>query len=162
MPAEPEQASWRRDGTPPATARRRAARLNAVQALYQVSLSNADPRMALEDQASYRQLDGEEFVQPERDLFRAIVLGVADRRVDLDDMIAGSLTKVGGVDRLDVVLRAIMQAGAWELMSRPQTDAGVILNDYIDITHSFYEGQESRLVNAVLDRLAKVLRPAGQ
>ena len=118
--------------------------------------------MALEDQASYRQLDGEEFVQPERDLFRAIVLGVADRRVDLDDMIAGSLTKVGGVDRLDVVLRAIMQAGAWELMSRPQTDAGVILNDYIDITHSFYEGQESRLVNAVLDRLAKVLRPAGQ
>ncbi len=165
MTAAGRRLRKRRPGTAPSTsAKRRAARLVAIQALYQLVLNGGGPVQALRDQLSYsggENLDGEALVPPDTKLSERIVLGVHERRDDIDGMIEGALNPKRDVGRLDTVLRVILQAGVWEILAEPQTDLGIIVNDYLEITHGFYDGQESRLVNAVLDRLGKVLRDDG-
>jgi len=146
---------------PSGSARRRAARLVAVQALYQLALNGGSPARAIADQLGYvggDSLDGETLVPPDRVLAERIVLGVDRRRGDITGMIDGALSPPRTSARLDAILRAILEAGIWEILEGGQTDLGIIVNDYLEITHGFYGGEESRLVNAVLDRLGKLIR----
>jgi N utilization substance protein B len=139
-----------------------AARLAAVQALYQIDMGAASPAEALAaatrggagaDLEEGRRLDADPFVLTE------IVQGVAERSDALDAMIGAALSPKWHLERMEHVLRAILRAGAFELLARPKVPARAVLNEYIDLAHAFYGKAEAGLVNAVLDRLAHTLRP---
>lgn len=98
--------------------------------------------------------------EPDVDLVSFLVRGTTADGADLDRQIADGLARDWTVDRLESVLRAILRAGAFELKSRPQTPARVAITEYVDVAHAFYSGPEPGLVNAVMDRMARTLRPA--
>ncbi|MGE0717705.1 MAG: transcription antitermination factor NusB [Alphaproteobacteria bacterium] len=148
----------------PAT--RRAARLAAVQSLYQMELTGTTARQAITEFVRHRQgvptaeEEGEIALEAaDRILYGAIVEGVKARGDDLDAMIGSALSSEWRVERLEVLLRAILRAGTFELFARPDTPAPIIINDYVDVAHAFFAQREPGLVNAVLDRLARQLRP---
>lgn len=160
---------------PPSTATRRksAARLAAVQALYQIELGDVTPDAALRDFLQHGiastlphtigdEDEGREvelaLVEPDSALFTALVRGTLERHEDLDRTIAGALNKDWTPDRLESVLRAILRAGAYELMTRANIPPKVTISEFVDVAHAFYSGPEPGLVNAVLDRIARVVR----
>lgn len=150
--------------------RRSAARLAAVQALYTSELSDRSADAVLEDfiqhglGATASALDEDEtevehrLSEPDGPLLTAIFRGSLEARDDLDTMIGGALSGDWTMERLESLLRAILRAGAFELARRPETPVKVVLSEYVDIAHAFYSGPEPGLVNAVLDRIARVVR----
>jgi len=149
-----------------AKARRSAARLAAVQLLYQIDFADpigSGPEIEAELDAFIahrvgREMDGLRLVPADTPLLRRIVLGVAARRAELDEMIAGGLDSASHAERLDRLLRAILRAGLWELLAETDTPRAILVAEYLDVTAAFYEQGEVGLVNAVLDRLADRLR----
>ena len=142
--------------------RRGAARLAAVQALYQIDLSAAKPEAVIAEFVKHRlgrDVDGQNYGEVDAALFADIVRGVAARQDDLDRAISGVLTPDWPLARLETVLRAILRAGAYELVARPDVPTRVAISEYLDVAHAFYAGKEPGLVNGVLDRLAHGLRP---
>ena len=145
-------------------ARRSASRLAAVQALYQMELSGASAVDAIADQARRDpdpEIEGDARLEIDQEYFGDLVRGVRDRRDDIDRMIDGALVEGWALARLDAVLRAILRAGVCELLIRADVDAPVIINEYVEIAKSFFDGSEPKITNGVLDRLAKTLRPSG-
>lgn len=142
----------------PASARRRsAARLAAVQAIYEMDLAGAAPDVVIDEflrgrwkaglgEADLADLDAAHFAE--------VIRAVAGRSEALDVAIEGALAEKLKVDRLEILLRAILRAGGYELSSRPDIPAKVIINEYLDVAHAFFTGKEPALVNAVLDRMA--------
>lgn len=102
--------------------------------------------------------EGEHFAPADRGVFVAIIGGVSRDRQALDDAIAGALDPSWSLDRLETILLAILRCGTWELRSRPEVPTRAVISEYIDIAHAFYGGREPALVNAVLDRIARVFR----
>ncbi len=148
---------------PSAKARRSAARLAAVQALYQIALTDGDPESVLGEFVRHRfgaDLDGDRYVEPEPGLFGIIVRGVTGRAGDIDGLVTGALDASWSLDRLEPLLRAILRAGAWELLANPEVPAQIVIAEYIDMTHAFFSGREPGMVNAVLDRVAHTVRPS--
>lgn len=148
---------------PPSAGRRRtAARLAAVQALYQMDLTGGAPETVVADvlQAERTQPAGEKSGLPAPDpaSVSRLVSGVADHLEMLDRHLAGALSGDLTLDRLEVLLRAILRAGACELLLRPDIPLKVIINEYVDLAHAFFAEREPPLVNAVLDRLAAARR----
>ena len=143
-----------------ATARRRAARLAAVQALYQIELTS-DPADAVARKFLEHRLGRErdDEIEADQSLFADIVQGVASRRRELDALIASVLVEGWTVERLELVLKLILRAGAYELQARPDVPARVCITEYVDLAHAFFDGKEPGLTNGVLDRLARMLRP---
>ena len=152
--------------------RRSAARLAAVQALYQMDMTGAATDAVLADflqhgigataVAGDAEDGGEietDLVAPDGALLGEIVRGAVDRRTLLDEMIAGALSRDWTSERLEAVLRSILRAGAWELFARADIPPRVVISEYVDVAHAFYSGTEPGLVNAVLDRIARVVRP---
>ena len=92
------------------------------------------------------------------DIRRAIVSGVVENQRALDPAIRASLTEDWPLSRLDATLRAILRAGAWELSAKKDVPVPVIVNEYVDVARAFFEGDEPKIVNAVLDRLARGYR----
>jgi N utilization substance protein B len=144
-------------------ARRSMARLAAVQCVYQWLQS----RQKADDILSYyhdfyqgMEIEGETLLTPDPDLFHDIVRGVQNRFTDLDQMISLHLKKEGqDIEyKKDFILLSVLYCGAYELMAHQQTDAPLIISDYLHVTKSFYEGKETKLINAVLDALKTVLR----
>lgn len=152
-------------GSPDAgTGRRRsAARLAAVQALYQLGQIATDtPSEVIEQFKQHRfTTAGEEApaTEPDGDFFTAIVAGASQRRPDIEAMIGGALAQGWSVERIERVVRAILVAGVFELMMREDVPAKVAINEYVEIAHAFYDDAEPGFVNSVLDRLARQLRP---
>ena len=149
------------DPKKPSHAMRRLARLAAVQGLYQIALSpeptealirrfRSDPTVLLQEEQTVVAVDVE--------LFSRIVSGVGTHQDDLDAMIAGAVDARLSASRMEPLLKAILRAGVFELLHCPTMPAGVIVNDYVDVAHSFFDAKEPGLVNAVLDRLGKKLR----
>lgn len=141
-------------------ARRTAARLAAVQVLYQMRLNNQPARVALREFGQDRvgvPVDGDTFVTPDAETLDAVIEG-ADARADDIDAIVTRALRDGGRDRIETLLDCILRAGVAELLCRPDVDTGVIINDYLSVTSGFYEGGESKIVNAVLDKAAKAVR----
>lgn len=151
---------------PPAKRRgwnaRRAARLAAVQALYQLDLVPGPVEAVIEEFVQHR-LGGGDGESPtaaaDRTMFAELVRGVAARQADLDAMIGANLAPGWTLGRLDRVLRAALRAGTFELLARPDIPARVAINEYVELAHSFFSGKEPGFVNGVLDRLAQQLRP---
>lgn len=144
-------------------ARRSAARLAAVQALYQIELGQVASETVIGEFVRFRigqELDGDIYVTADPTLFSDIVRGVSARREELDTALAEGLDRQWGLERMEAILRAILRAGTWELLGNLPAAPHIIINDYIDVTHSFFSGKEPGMVNGVLDRLARILRPA--
>jgi transcription antitermination protein NusB len=151
---------------PPQGGRRRtAARLAAVQALYQIELGGGAP--AEEVIAEFvrhrlgRESEGENFGKADQVLFTDIVAGADARQPELDRLITDALSADWPLERLEVILRAILRAGTYELLVRKDVPARVAISEYLDIAHAFFAGKEPGMVNGVLDRLARTLRPEG-
>lgn len=161
-PAEPEPAPPKRTGS--AKARRTAARLAAVQALYQIDLTGAAAEAVIAEFVHFRfghEIDGDRYVTADPGLFADIVRGVATRGGEVDRLLVGVLDARFALDRLELPLRAILRAGAFELMAHgAAVPAAIVLNDYVDVAHAFFAGKEPGMVNGVLDRLARTLREA--
>jgi transcription antitermination protein NusB len=144
------------------TARRSAARLAAVQALYQIDHSGTPGDQVLEEFLRFRlgdSFDTEKDVAPHKNLFTEIVRGVGARGADIDDVIEAALSNKWTFERVEIILRAILRAGVYEIDARKDTPARVIINEYVDIAHAFYDGQEPGMVNGMLDRISRTLRP---
>ncbi len=141
-------------------ARRSAARLAAVQTLYSMDITGVTAAQALDE---FRRRQDDEppggLAEPDGALVALLVQGATAEAALLDEMIGHSLSRDWTVDRLEAVLRAVMRAGAYEIKARPTTPARVAISEYVDVAHAFYAGSEPGLVNAVLDRIARVLRP---
>lgn len=135
----------------PAGDAKRAARLAAVQMLYQMEYGQ-------EQREGLHLEEGEAAATPHGGLLKEIVLTVTDRKTTIDDILRQSLDTEWPLERLEVVLRAILRAGVAELMASSRTPSPILISDYVDVTHAFFAGKEPGLVNAVLDRVAKHVR----
>jgi N utilization substance protein B len=141
--------------------RRGAARLAAVQALYQMDLAATPLHDILAEFESHwlgREVEGAEYLPAEAAYFRDVVRGVVDEQRRLDPMIDAVLAKGWPLKRIETVLRAILRAGAYELDRKTDVPARVVVSEYADIAHAFVEPDETGMVNAVLDQLARQLR----
>ena len=141
--------------------KRSAARLAAVQALYQMDIAQTDLADLLAEYRAWRlgaELEGAQYREADRDFFENVVSGVVREQRFIDPRIDGTLTPEWPLRRLDAILRAILRAGAYELMFRPDVPARAVINEYVDVARAFFEGDEPRFANGVLDRLARDTR----
>ncbi|MBE0530152.1 MAG: transcription antitermination factor NusB [Rhodospirillales bacterium] len=153
----------------PEMSRRTAARLAAVQAIYEMEMAERSADAVLRDFAADRWTaagtDGEtgspaaRQVDPDAAFLGDLVRGTTGRLADIDGMVAPALSAEWPLDRLEAVLRAILRVGAYELFARADVPLRVIISEYVDIAHAFFDVKEAGLVNAVLDRIGRVLRP---
>lgn len=142
--------------------KRRASRLAAVQALYEVDLAGHPASMVIDTYARngyLAMLDEGGQSQAEADLFMDIVKGVMARQVDLDGMLGACLQEGRSVERMEPIMRAILRSGSYELSARGDIDAALTISEYVALAHAFFEGPEPKIVNGVLERLARTLRP---
>lgn len=142
-------------------AARRAARLAAVQAIYQMELAELDAEAVIEEFIEHRLSAGAEIAPAGRadaEFFADIVRGVPHRQSEIDRAIAKYLSADWKLSRIDSILRAILRAAAYELIARSDVPGKVVIDEYVDITHAFFQGDEPGFVNAALDRLAHAFR----
>jgi N utilization substance protein B len=142
---------------------RSAARLAAVQALYQQEMEGTPLARLLHEFHEHRlgaTIEDAQYHDAERDFFDDIVQGVSARREEIDGMIAGRLAEGWTLERLDRPMRAILRAGAYELIARADVPVGSAISEYVDVAHAFYDKRESGFVNGLLDAIAREARPA--
>lgn len=140
---------------------RSAARLAAVQALYQMDVTGAGVLEVVAEYEAHRlgkEIDGVVYRQADAQWFRSIVAGVVEDQRRLDPVIHSALTGEWPLSRLDSILRAVLRAGTFELMKRQDVPVAVIVSEYVDIARAFFEDDEPKIVNAVLDRVARQCR----
>jgi transcription antitermination protein NusB len=140
---------------------RSAARLASVQALYQMDLAGTPlPEILAEFESFWmgREIEGDEYKPAEAAFFRSVVSGVLKEQRTIDPVIDQTLAGGWPLQRVEAILRAILRAGAFELGYRKDIPPRVIITEYTDIAHAFFEGEEVGMVNAVLDALARRLR----
>ena len=143
-------------------AKQSAARLAAVQALYQAELTDAPVETVLVEFLAHRldeEVDGVSLKAADRGLLELLVRGVGKERDELDDMLAAVLDEDWPVERLETLLQILLRVGALELTRRPEAPVRVVISEYVDLAGAFFGGKEPGLVNGVLDRLARALRP---
>ena len=148
--------------TPKRSRSRSAARLAAVQALYQQEMEGTPLAKLLHEFHQHRlgaTIDGIEYADAEVDFFDDLVSGANARAAELDTLIAAKLGTGWSLARLDKPMKAILRAGAYELLARPDIPAASVLNEYVDVAKAFYDPRETGFVNGLLDALAKDLRP---
>jgi transcription antitermination protein NusB len=143
--------------------RRGAARLAAVQALYQMEMAGTGLNEILAQFESHwlgREVEGEQYLPAEAAFFRDIVSGVVEIQRELDPKIDAALAAGWPLKRVEAILRSVLRAGAYELTARTDVPVRVIVSEYVDIAHAFVDRTETGMVNAVLDQLARQARPA--
>ncbi|MDB5501897.1 MAG: NusB antitermination factor [Tardiphaga sp.] len=141
--------------------KRGAARLAAVQALYQMDIGGAGINDIFAEFESHwlgNEVEGDQYLPAEEAFFRDIVAGVLRDQNKLDPLIDDALSKGWPLARIEAILRAVMRAGAYELEHRKDIPARVIVSEYVDVAHAFVEGDETGMVNAVLDQIARQFR----
>ena len=142
---------------------RSAARLAAVQALYQHEMEAAPlPRLLKEfhDHRLGATIEDATYHKAEQEFFYDIVTGTDTRRAEIDEKISAKLAEGWSLERLDRPMLAILRAGAYELIARPDVPVGSVISEYVDVAHAFYDKRESGFVNGLLDAIAKEARPA--
>ena len=143
--------------------KRGAARLAAVQALYQMDLAGTGFNEIVAEFESHwlgGEVEGAQYMPAEAAYFRDIVGGVLREQRSLDPMIDAALNRGWPLKRIETVLRAVLRAGAYELAHRPDVPARVVTTEYVDIAAAFVDDEETGMVNAVLDQLARQMRAA--
>jgi N utilization substance protein B len=142
---------------------RGAARLAAVQALYQMDLAGTGLNDIMAEFESHwlgGEVEGAQYRPAESAYFRDIVCGVVREQSKLDPQIDSALTRGWPLKRIEAVLRAVLRAGAYELAHRPDVPARVVMSEYADVAGAFVDDKETGMVNAVLDQLAHEMRAA--
>jgi N utilization substance protein B len=139
-------------------AKKLAARLAAVQALYEYSQNQQPVRTLADKYAAGVEID-DEMVRPDEALLKKILGGVAERYVELELIVKSNTTRKEGQERVtEPLLHSVLMAGAYEILAHQDIDFPIIINDYVTVTHGFYSPGEAGLVNAVLDSIARLLR----
>jgi N utilization substance protein B len=144
---------------------RGAARLAAVQALYQMDIGGSGVLEVVAEYETHRlgqEIDGETYLKADAAWFRSIVAGVVREQTRLDPLIGQALQDDWALSRLDSTVRAILRAGTFEVVDRKDVPVAVIVTEYVEIARAFFEDDEPKLVNAVLDRIAKQVRVEGK
>ena len=140
---------------------RSAARLAAVQALYQRDMSGISVAVVLFEFHNHRlgvEVEGDLIRDADVDFFNDIVAGVDARFAEIEDLISRNFAKGWTMDRIDRPLRAILRAGSYELLARPDVPTATVINEYVDVAHAFYEATESKFANGLLDSVARQVR----
>jgi N utilization substance protein B len=143
--------------------RRGAARLAAVQALYQMDVAGTGVNEILAEFESHwigQEVEGNQYLPAEAAFFRDVVGGVVREQRKLDPLIDTALEQSWPLKRIEAILRAVLRAGAFELDQRSDVPARVVVSEYVDVANAFVEREETGMVNAVLDHLARKLRSA--
>jgi transcription antitermination protein NusB len=141
--------------------KRGAARLAAVQALYQMDLAGTGLNEILVEFERHRlggEIEGAQYLPAEAAFFRDIVGGVVREQARLDPQIDAALARDWPLKRIEAVLRAVLRAGAYELACRRDVPARVVTSEYVDVASAFVGRDETGMVNAVLDQLARQTR----
>ena len=143
--------------------RRGAARLAAVQALYQMDIAGSGINDIFAEFESHwlgGEVEGEKYLPAEAAFFRDIVAGVVREQSALDPKIDAALASGWPLKRIEAVLRAVLRAGAYELACRSDVPARAVMSEYVDVAGAFVDEHETGMVNAVLDQLGRELRDA--
>jgi len=141
---------------------RSAARLGAVQALYQHQMEGTHLPTLLDEFHRHRlgaEIEGLQFNEAETDFFDDVVKGALARAEEIDAAITARLAEGWRIERLDKTMLQILRAGAYELLARPDVPTPTVISEYIDVAHAFFDAREAKFVNGVLDGVAKVVRP---
>ena len=149
--------------TTPRSRSRSAARLAAVQALYQHDMEGTPLPRLLREFHEHRlgaTIEDATYHDAAPDFFDDVVTGTDARRAEIDVLISDRLAKGWTLERLDRPMRAILRAGAYELIARADVPVASVITEYVDVAHAFYDKRESGFVNGLLDAIAKEARPA--
>ena len=145
----------------PANTARSAARLGAVQALYQREMGgDAVPKLLTEfhNHRLGQEIEGADYADADAALFDDVVTGTVARADEIDARITAALATGWSIDRLDRPMRALLRAATYELLARADITAATVIDEYIDIAHAFHEDKEARFVNGLLDTVARQVR----
>ena len=140
---------------------RAAARLAAVQALYQYQMEHTPQAQLLDEFHLHRlgaEIDEDRYAQAETAFFDDLVKGVLARRDEIDELLASKLAAGWSLDRLDKTMLQILRAGTYELLARADVTTGTAISEYLDVTHAFFDPREAKFVNGVLDAVARQVR----
>ena len=140
---------------------RAAARLAAVQALYQHEMEQTPLVQLLDEFHQHRlgaEIDDDQYAAAEVSFFDDVVKGVIARRDEIDTLLADRLAEGWTLARLDKTMLQILRAGAYELLARPDVPTGSAISEYLDVAHAFFAAREAKFVNGVLDAVAKAVR----
>jgi len=143
------------------TQARAAARLAAVQALYQHDMEATTLARLLDEFHQHRlgmEIDDATFAEAETTFFDDVVKGTLARQGEIDTLLAGKLAEGWKIERLDKTMLQILRAGAYELLARADVPTGSVISEYLDVAHAFFDEREAKFVNGVLDAVAKVVR----
>ena len=147
--------------TPARAKSRSAARLAAVQALYQRQME-ATPLAKLLDEFHQhrlgREIEDVHYADAEVDFFDDVVSGTIAREEEIDALLRERLTQGWSLERLDKTLLQILRAGAYELLARADVPTGSAISEYVDVAHAFFDQREAKFVNGLLDAVAKAVR----
>ena len=140
---------------------RAAARLAAVQALYQHEMEAMPIARLLDEFHPHRlgaEIDEDQYADAERSFFDDVVSGALARRDEIDGLLAGKLAEGWKLARLDRTMLQILRAGTYELLARADVPTGTAISEYVDVAHAFFDAREAKFVNGVLDAVAKAVR----
>ncbi len=140
---------------------RSAARLAAVQALYQQHMEKTALAKLLDEFHQHRlgrEIEDDQYADADVDFFDDVVSGVDARRDEIDGKITEKLTESWTVARLDKTMLQILRAGTYELMARKDLSVAVIISEYVDVAKAFFDDREAKFVNGVLDGVSKSVR----
>ena len=147
--------------TPARSKARSAARLAAVQALYQRHMEDTHLARLLDEFHQHRlgrEIEGVHYADAEVDFFDDVVSGVVARQDEIDALLTGKLAEGWRLDRLDKTMLQILRAGTYELLARADVPTGTAISEYVDVAHAFFDEREAKFVNGVLDAVAKAVR----
>ena len=142
---------------------RTAARVAAVQALYQMDVAGTDLNDVIREFVAYRfgaNAEDRALADADQDFFESLVRGVVRRQREIDPMVDQQLAEGWRLTRIDSILRAVLRAGALELIERTDVPVRVVITEYVNTAHAFLGDDEPRVVNGVLDKLGRRLRGA--
>jgi len=148
--------------TPARSRARSAARLAAVQALYQRHMEKTALAKLLDEFHQHRlgkEIEDDQYEDAEVEFFDDIVSGVVARQVEIDNALTDKLAEGWSVTRLDKTMLQILRCGIFELLARADVPAKAVISEYIDVAHAFFNEREAKFVNGVLDAVAKDVRP---
>jgi N utilization substance protein B len=147
----------------PARQARSVARLAAVQALYQMETGGAGVETVIREFSDHRfdrDIEGVPLARADETFFGALVRGVVADQVPVDSAITRRLAANWRLERIDATARAILRAGAFELMRRGDIPSEIAIDEYVEIAKSFFDGPEPGFINAALDAIARDERAA--
>jgi transcription antitermination protein NusB len=147
--------------TPARSKSRSAARLAAVQALYQRHMEDTHLARLLDEFHQHRlgrEIEDAQYAEAEVAFFDDVVSGVVARQDEVDGLLTDRLAAGWSIERLDKTMLQILRAGAYELLARPDVPTRSVISEYIDVAHAFFDEREAKFVNGLLDAVAKAVR----